>query len=55
MKINLKSLLGAFGAVGLALVPALLFAADPVAAPAAAAAAPAAPAMVVDKADTTWR
>jgi Amt family ammonium transporter len=50
MKINLKSLLGALGAVTLALVPMLVMAADAATAPAAAAA----PAMTVNKADTTW-
>lgn len=50
MKFNIKSL---FGALALVLVPMLAMAADPATAPAAAAAA-AAPAMVVDKADTTW-
>jgi Amt family ammonium transporter len=50
MKINMKSILGAFGALGLALVPALVFgqATPEAAAPAAA------PAMTVDKADTVW-
>ena len=51
MKINTKSLLGAFGAIGLALLPAIVFGqATPEAAPAAAA--PEAP--TLNSGDTAW-